>query len=127
MLVRSKGYPCEEHDVVTDDGYILSIQRIPFGINSKNSKNYWISVNLNVFKINYVFEDEPRTPVLLQHGLLDASSTWVINFPNQSLGFFLADAGYDVWLGNMRGNTYGLRHRNKSITPKTAAFWDFRY
>jgi hypothetical protein len=36
-------------------------------------------------------------------------------------------AGYDVWLGNMRGNTYGLRHVNKSITPKTNEFWDFRF
>lgn len=108
MLIRSKGYPGEDHDVITDDGYILTIQRIPTGRNSKT--------------------DEPsKTPILLQHGLLDASSTWVLNFPNQSLGFILADAGYDVWLGNMRGNTYGLRHVNKSITPKTDVFWDFSW
>jgi hypothetical protein len=35
MLIRSKGYPGEDHDVITDDGYILTIQRIPTGRNSK--------------------------------------------------------------------------------------------
>lgn len=76
MLIRSKGYPGEEHDVITPDGYILTVHRIP----------------------------NPNKPVVfLQHGLLDASHTWVMNFKNQSLGFFLWDAGYDVWMGNMRG------------------------
>jgi len=82
QLIQSKGYVCEEHKVTTSDGYILGVYRIPRGRNSSPSAT-------------------PGRPVLLQHGLLDAGTSWVINFPEQSLGFILADAGYDVWIGNV--------------------------
>lgn len=107
-LIKSKGYPVEAHDVVTEDGYILTIQRITGP------------------RFSSGLESNANKPVaLLQHGLLDASSSWVINFPEQSLGFVLADAGYDVWLGNMRGNSYGLRHQ--SLNPLQDQFWDFSW
>ena len=107
QLIASKGYPWEEHKVITSDGYILGVYRIPRGRNAPPSS-------------------KPGRPVLLQHGLLDSGATWVLNFPDQSLAYILADAGYDVWIGNMRGNVYSRAH-TKYNPKKDEAFWDFSF
>ncbi|XP_033740814.1 lysosomal acid lipase/cholesteryl ester hydrolase-like [Pecten maximus] len=110
QLITSKGYPCEEYEVPTDDGFILGLQRIPHG-------------KLETQKVYYPKDDQPV--VLLQHGLLSCSACWVENLVNESLGFLMADNGLDVWLGNSRGNTYSRKH--KTLSPNDPKFWEWSW
>ncbi|MDP2435593.1 MAG: alpha/beta fold hydrolase [archaeon] len=109
-IVTSKGYPSETHHAITKDGYNLTLFRIPYGIAGPSSGT-------------------PRPPVILQHGLLDFSFTWILNMPNQSLSYVLADAGFDVWMPNNRGNKESrLPNANlNSSTPEDREWWQFSW
>lgn len=64
-----------------------------------------------------------RPVIFLQHGLLCSSSDWVLSGPENGLAFLLSDLGYDVWMGNARGNTYSRSHVKH--TPLLQPFWNF--
>ena len=99
------GYPVESHFVTTSDGYILHMHHI----GAKNATDFSSGV-----------------PILFQHGLIDSSDTWIINDEDAAPGLIMANRGYDVWLGNSRGNRYSTNHT--SLNPKNdAVFWDFTW
>ncbi|XP_009075186.1 PREDICTED: putative lysosomal acid lipase/cholesteryl ester hydrolase [Acanthisitta chloris] len=117
-IVRYHGYPYEEHEVVTDDGYYLTVQRIP---HSKDNPESISPSHEAEAQGSSMFCPPPKAAVLLQHGLVLEGSNWVTNLPNNSLGFILADAGYDVWIGNSRGNSWSRKHKELEFHQKFAA------
>ncbi|XP_071649226.1 lipase 3-like [Temnothorax longispinosus] len=104
-LVQRYGYPAEEHYVTTEDGYNLVIHRIS-GSPLSNSQ-------------------QRRKVVFLQHGIVCTSDCWVSIGAGKDLAFLLADQGYDVWVGNIRGNSYCRSH--VKLSPRNRDFWQFSY
>ncbi|XP_023948442.1 lipase 1-like [Bicyclus anynana] len=98
QIARQVGLAVEEYDVTTQDAYILKLFHIP--------------------------GDRTR-PVLLMHGIIDSADTFILR-GNTSLAAALSRAGYDVWVGNTRGNRYSRRH--VYLNPDDdVEFWDFSF
>lgn len=70
-------------------------------------------------------QGQPKKVAFLMHGLLSSSDCWILNGPFNSMAYILSNAGYDVWMGNARGNTYS--RASVKYTPLLPPFWDFSW
>ncbi|XP_058732320.1 uncharacterized protein LOC131603885 isoform X2 [Vicia villosa] len=95
-VITELGYPYEAIHVITADGYILLLERIP--------------------------RRDARKAVYLQHGVFDSSMGWVSNGVVGSPAFAAYDHGYDVFLGNLRG-LVSREHIDKNISSRE--YWRY--
>ncbi|XP_040999288.1 uncharacterized protein LOC121245072 isoform X3 [Juglans microcarpa x Juglans regia] len=95
-VITELGYPYEAIHVVTADGYVLLLERIP--------------------------RRDARKAVYLQHGIMDSSMGWVSNGVVGSPAFAAFDQGYDVFLGNLRG-LVSREHVDKNISSRQ--YWRY--
>ncbi|OBA21034.1 alpha/beta-hydrolase [Metschnikowia bicuspidata var. bicuspidata NRRL YB-4993] len=103
------GYAVENRIVKTNDGYLLTIQRLTGRKDEAGN-----------------FRQLPRNGkvVYMHHGLLMCSEIWVTMLDRENnLPFVLYDLGYDVWFGNNRGNKYSQKHMTRPLNSE--AFWNF--
>ncbi|KAJ3622053.1 hypothetical protein MTP99_002585 [Tenebrio molitor] len=100
-MVERNGYKGKSHTVVTEDGHILTLFRVTSNQARSNGK---------------------KQPIYMEHGILLDSDIWTF-VGRRSLAYSLADDGYDVWLGNQRGNPYSRGHKTLKYTD--SKYWDF--
>ena len=111
-LCELYGYYAEEHIVQTGDGYLLGLHRLGWKKGEEDQR-----VNAGPGSIS-------KKVVYLHHGLMMNSEVWVcLTEKERCLPFTLVEKGYDVWLGNNRGNKYSKKSLHYS--PTEIPFWNF--
>lgn len=114
-VIKDHGYPCEKHFITTEDNYINCAYRIsgPRGTNAEQNATERSSSDAR-----------PKPVVLYQHGLFD-SAAGICMDGKSSIAFYFADHGFDVWMGNQRGNRNSKNHKYKECSEDD--FWNFSF
>ncbi|KAJ4990161.1 sterol esterase [Stagonosporopsis vannaccii] len=126
---RRVGLDCEIFEVQTEDGFIIDLWHL------YNPRDYTRTDDServprapDVFRRQTSCNGKPglqypsgqkKYPVLMIHGLLQSAGAYCTN-DDDSLAFFLAKSGYDVWLGN---NRCGFNPRHKMLDYSDPRMW----
>ncbi|KAK9472587.1 Alpha/Beta hydrolase protein [Dipodascopsis tothii] len=96
------GLEVRSFTVVTPDGFVLDLFRV-------------------IVPGETSAQRRTRYPVLLIHGLLQSAGAFCMN-DEDSLAFFLARSGFDVWIGS---NRCGFTHRHVEFSYNDPRMWDW--
>lgn len=128
---RRVGLDAEPFDVQTEDGFVIELwhifdprqhQRPPRSSREMQSSDIFQTSESSprYAKTSRAFpQSKKKYPVLMMHGLLQSAGAFCAN-DDDSLAFYLAKSGYDVWLGN---NRCGFEPRHTSLEYDDPRFW----
>jgi len=105
-VVAKHGFDLETHNVTTEDGYVLKMFRIR---EKKTRANKHAKV------------------VFLQHGLFASGGTFIKYADSNTPVLNLARQGYDVWVGNNRGNLYSHENIHIDADANPKEFHDYSF
>ncbi|KAJ3659718.1 hypothetical protein Zmor_011392 [Zophobas morio] len=97
-LIKKYAGIVETHEVTSEDGYVLTMFRIP--------------------------APNPKGVILIHHSIATYSQVYFFQ-GNDSLAITLWRNGFDVWLANQRGTSYSNRHVN--MTKRDYGYWNFSF
>jgi len=103
-------YDWEPYTTTTEDGYILTMFRLagPIG--------------------HYPVHRTASQSVLVMPGLGMSANSWFTSPEHgEPMPIQLYEAGYDVWLGNNRGTTHGLKHTHHHHEHDPEQFWNWSF
>ncbi|KAL1583507.1 hypothetical protein WHR41_07644 [Cladosporium halotolerans] len=128
---RRVGLDAEVFDVQTEDGFVIDLWHVydpreyrpvspehhkmgsPDLFRTKSSDSSFAEAQASYPS------NQKKYPVLMIHGLLQSAGAYCCN-DDDSLAFFLAKSGYDVWLGN---NRCGFKPRHTSLKYEDPRMW----
>ncbi|CAL8136498.1 unnamed protein product [Orchesella dallaii] len=106
QISQENGYVIDSYNLTTSDGYILTLFRISGGRKSPAKRG--------------------KPSVLLLHGWGNSCEAWIALPNDKNIVYMLADAGWDVWLGNFRGSSFSLQHTRLNA-DRDPSYWDFTF
>ena len=126
---RRVGLDCEIFEVQTEDGFILDLWHLYNPLDYKRTDDservphapdvFRRTTSCNGVPGSQYPPGKKKYPVLMIHGLLQSAGAYCTN-DDDSLAFFLAKSGYDVWLGN---NRCGFNPRHKLLDYSDPRMW----